>query len=84
MFGEKDFLPDHNRNITIPGNLNKMVSLAETLAYGMPFSRVDFYNVFGKILFGELTFYPAAGFGEFTSSEWDKILGDWLELPKVE
>lgn len=26
-----------------------------------PFLRVDFYNVNGKIFFGELTFYPASG-----------------------
>lgn len=84
MFGEKEFLPDYNRSIIIPGNLNEMVSLAETLASGMAFLRVDFYNVSGKILFGELTFYPSAGFGEFTSPEWDETLGSWLELPKAE
>lgn len=61
-----------------------MVSFAETLASGMAFICVDFYNVSGRILFGELTFYPAAGFGDFSSLEWDEILGGWLELPKAE
>ncbi len=32
--------------------------------------------------FGEITLYPGSGFEEFTPVEWDRKLGDWLELPK--
>jgi hypothetical protein len=42
---------------------------------------VDFYNVRGKIYFGELTFYPQSGYFEFIPDEWDKILGNWVPLP---
>lgn len=43
-----------------------------------PFLRVDFYNVEGKIYFGELTFYPASGLGKWTTEEADVINGNYL------
>ena len=41
----------------------------------------DLYEVNKKIYFGELTFYPSAGFEEFYPGRYDKILGDMLKLP---
>lgn len=79
--GESVCPPDH-REFTMPSNLNKMITLAEILAEGFPFVRVDFYNVKGKIYFGEMTFFPAAGFGPFTSYDDDILLGSWLQLPQ--
>ena len=66
----------------MPKNLKKMIALAEKLSGDNPFVRVDFYNVNGKIFFGEITLYPASGFGPFTTKEWDQRLGGWIELPK--
>ena len=43
--------------------------------------RVDFYEIDGKIYFGELTFFDSSGFGYFSPDKWDKILGDMLVLP---
>ena len=65
-----------------PQNYSKMISLAEALSKNIPFVRVDFYEVQGNIYFGEMTFYPGSGFEEFTPSEWDKTLGDWIRLPE--
>lgn len=65
-----------------PLNYDNMIQLAEKLATGVPFVRVDLYNVNGKIYFGELTFFPGGGFEEFTPEEWDYKLGQWIELPK--
>ena len=45
-----------------------------------PFLRVDFYNVNGKIFFGELTFYPASGMLLWTTEETDKEIGIYLNL----
>lgn len=81
-FGEADFPPVPDRSLWIPDNIDTMISIAEKLSEGHSFLRVDLYNVKGKILFGELTFYPASGYGKFTSKEWDNILGSWIELPK--
>ena len=57
-----------------------MKRLAGTLSSGTKFLRVDFYETNNKVYFGELTFYPASGFGKFTDDKWDKIMGDWIEL----
>ena len=62
-----------------PANFEEMKSIAEKLSSGHKFLRVDLYNVEGKIYFGELTFYPASGFGKFTPEEWDGRLGDLIQ-----
>ena len=43
--------------------------------------RVDFYVADGKIYFGEMTFYTWGGFIAFTPPEWDRKMGDWIQLP---
>jgi len=64
-----------------PDNYDSMLVIAEKLAKGIPFVRIDLYNINGKIYFGEMTFYPASGFGSFTPDEWDFKLGAMLHLP---
>lgn len=69
-------------NLPKPYNYNKMVELAEKIAREVanPFVRIDFYDIKGKIYFGEITFYPGSGMEEFYPAEWDKILGDWINI----
>lgn len=64
-----------------PENLEGLISAAQELASGIPFVRVDFYEVAGKSLFGEMTFYPGSGFYGFEPYEWDERFGSWIELP---
>lgn len=66
--------------INPPHELKKMKQLAEILSKNIPFSRIDFYDVCGKIYFGEITFYSASGFLPFDPDEWDEKLGDLLEI----
>lgn len=80
-FGEKEFPPDFSKNLEIPPNINDMIRLAEKLSAGYPFIRVDLYDIAGQIYFGELTLYPACGFGAFIPPEWDLKLGEYLQLP---
>lgn len=80
-FGESICRPEPNFIINLPHNLAEMISLAEKLSSGHTFLRVDFYNVNGIIYFGETTFYPNSGFGEFEPKEWDLKIGKMLELP---
>lgn len=47
--------------ITVPERLQEMIRMAEDLAEGIPFVRVDLYLVGDKIYFGEMTFTPATG-----------------------
>lgn len=81
-FGEKYLPPDFDREIVIPASIPQMIQLAEALSKGIPFVRVDFYDVNGNVFFGELTFYPASGFGPFTDDKADLDVGSWLHLPK--
>lgn len=80
--GEKVCPPDFEKAIELPSTLDQMKEFAELLAKEIPFLRADFYDVNGHIYFGELTFFPASGFGEFLSEEWDDILGSWIKLPE--
>ena len=64
-----------------PENFEKMKALAGKLSEGIPHLRVDFYEVDGKIYFGELTFSHWSGMVPFEPAEWDKTFGDWIELP---
>lgn len=79
-FGEAD-LPPQDVPSLVPANYKTMITLAEKIAKDIPFLRIDFYDVNGKIYFGETTFYPASGLGRFTDERWDEKLGEWLELP---
>ncbi len=77
-FGEQAYPIDLKRKVKFPNNLKLMVKLAEKLAVDTKFVRVDFYNLDEIIYFGEITFYPAGGFGIISPSEWDQKLGDWI------
>lgn len=74
-----------NGNIPVPKPviLKEMISICKKLSVGIPFLRVDLYLVYGKIYFGEMTFYPGSGYGRFTPPEWNRILGDLITLPVV-
>lgn len=77
----KRHCPSCPEGLEKPEGYERMVVLAQKLAADIPFVRVDFYQVGSKIYFGELTFFPGAGFEEFTPEEWDLTLGNWLRLP---
>lgn len=83
-FGEAELPPIYDKKINISSNIDKMMELSEMLAAQNPFLRADFYDANGKIYFGELTFFPASGFGKFTSEDWDLKLGEWIQLPDKE
>lgn len=69
--------------VEIPECLDEMKELARKLSKGFPFVRVDFYQVNGKVYLGEMTFTPGM-FLAFTSKEWDRKLGDYLQLPDLD
>ena len=66
-----------------PKELDLIIGICRVLTTGIPFSRVDLYIVDDKIYFGEITFFPASGFGCFEPMEWDAILGDLITLPNI-
>lgn len=67
-----------------PKCFEEMKELAAVLSKGIPHVRVDFYEVNGKVYFGEFTFSHWGGLKPFEPEEWDYIFGSWIELPKHE
>lgn len=92
-FYDKEFQPvsinhrfsRHIPEFDKPRGFEKMWELAGKLAAATkcPFVRVDFFNVDGKIYFGEFTFYDWAGLRPFVDDEQDLELGSWLKLPNM-
>ena len=74
--------PMSGRKIEKPKTFDEMKKLAAKLSEGSPHVRVDFYEINGKVYFGELTFTHHGGITPFHPQKWDRIFGDWLELPK--
>lgn len=64
-----------------PKNFDLMVKLAKQLCRGFPHVRVDFYNIDGRIYFGEMTFTNSSGFEKIIPHEYNLMLGDLWELP---
>ena len=69
------------QGLECPKNYALMIEFAELLSKDIPFVRVDFYEVRGRLYFGEMTFFPNSGFTAFYPETWDEILGEWLTLP---
>lgn len=67
-----------------PDGVDKMFELASVLSKDIPYARVDFYNVKGKIYFGEITFFPASGFDKNRLLESDLLFGQMIDLPLVQ
>lgn len=65
-----------------PEHFEQMKQLSSVLSQGVPHVRVDFYECDGRLYFGELTFSHWGGFVPFEPSQWDDILGSWIELPE--
>lgn len=63
-----------------PKELENMKEIAEKLSKDTKFLRVDFYLKRGQILFGEMTFFPGAGFSKFYPEKYDDKLGEELKI----
>lgn len=72
--------PNADKRTPKPEELEDMYMLAKALSKDIPFLRTDFYIVNHRIYFGELTFFPASGFGKFIPEEWDYKFGEYLKL----
>lgn len=65
-----------------PVGYEEMKILASKLSKGIPHVRIDFYDIKGRIYFGEITFFHWSGMKPFEPIEWDYIFGKWIKLPK--
>ncbi|MDO5293784.1 MAG: ATP-grasp fold amidoligase family protein [bacterium] len=65
-----------------PECFDEMKVLASKLSQKFPEVRVDFYEVDGRVFFGEMTFFHWSGLMPFNPEKWDTIFGQWIKLPK--
>ena len=65
-----------------PAHFEKMKELAGVLSEGFRHVRVDFYEINGKVYFGEMTFYHHTGMVLFDPPQWNKTFGDWIKMPQ--
>ena len=79
------FRSDENKMLFSPNkpeNFEQMINIAKDLSEDFPHVRVDLYNVKGKIIFGELTFFDGSGYQIYEPDEFDFIMGNKFKLPK--
>ena len=79
-----DFINGHFNSKVLPKkpkNFELMKELAEKLSKGVPQIRIDFYEINGKVYFGEMTLFHWSGFVPFKPEKWDLIFGFWIKLP---
>ena len=65
-----------------PQSFEKMKTISQKLAKGMPFVRIDFYEIEGSLYFGEIKFFPASGLEKFKPEKWNNIFGDMIDISK--
>ncbi len=63
-----------------PEFFDEMKEIVYKLSKGLCFSRIDLYDVNGKIYFGEITLYPASGMGYFKPKKYNQVLGNMINL----
>jgi hypothetical protein len=65
-----------------PERLTEMISIAERLARDTDFVRVDLYALPDRIVFGEMTSYPAGGHSPFFPESFNDEFGKHWYVPK--
>ncbi len=80
-----DITPENLRSgneISKPFGLGEMLKAAKILSSNFPTCRVDFYDINGKVYFGEITLTPAGGNLHYINNKWQKILGEKINYEK--
>lgn len=67
-----------------PLTLSRMLEAAETLSAPFPFVRCDFYEVNGKLYFGEMTFTPAGGLYTSETEINGRSMADLIHIEQQE
>ena len=63
-----------------PQSLSEMIEAATILSEGFPEVRIDFYDLDGRLYFGEMTFTSSAGMMKFYTPEFLQLLGDKIRI----
>ena len=77
----KDTSNLRGEEVSPPQTLSQMIDFAEKVAKDFPrYVRVDFYDVDGRLYFGEITQHHGGGFDQIRPFEWDEKFGSMIIL----
>ena len=66
--------------IAPPASFPKMLEIGSAIAKMFRYVRVDFYDVDGKLYYGEITLHHGSGWNHFTPESYDLFYGEKLDL----
>lgn len=66
-----------------PESLEQMITVAKKLSADFPFVRVDMYDIDGKAIFGELTFFPNGCIHAQETLVDGKTMGELLDISQL-
>ncbi len=67
-------------NFELPEKFDEMLGIAKILSEDFKFARIDLFSVDSKIYFSEITLTPSSGMMPLSPEEYDRKLGDMIEL----
>lgn len=73
-------MPTKLKDINKPISYDKMVEMCNKLGKDFPFVRIDFYEINGNPIFGEMTFTPAGGNSTVGNTSFLKLMGDKIKI----
>lgn len=76
------YYQDGENKLPAPVNLHEMLEVSAKLSKEFPEVRIDYYEVDGKLYFGEMTFTSATGIMDFFTHDCLMWLGEKVVLPK--
>lgn len=76
----KDISNIRGEEIQPPASFAKMIEISEEIAKQFKYVRVDFYDVDGKLYFGEITLHHGGGYDIIAPFERDEFYGNLLQL----
>ena len=68
-------------DIPPPASFSRMVEIGRDVAKLFPYVRVDFYDVDGKLYYGEITMHHGGGAYVIEPESWDETWGRKIRLP---
>jgi len=76
----KDVSKLRGEEIDPPASFDRMIAISKEVAKLFAYVRVDFYDVDGKLYFGEITQCHGGGFDQMRPIEWDYKFGEMLKI----
>ena len=76
----KDASKLRGSEILPPPSFERMIAISKEVAKLFAYVRVDFYDVDGKLYFGEITQCHGGGFDQMRPIEWDYKYGEMLNI----